>query len=79
MRTTVNLDSDAYDFAFAYARGKGMTLSAAMSELLRRAEQAPEPESGRLIMNQYGFFEIADTGHKITPAMVKEASEDELV
>jgi hypothetical protein len=78
MRTTVNIDPDAYSFASAYAHGKGITLSAAISELLRRAEQVPEPDSGRLRMNEYGYLEIADTGYKITPEMVKEASEDEL-
>lgn len=81
MRTTVNLDPDAYDFASAYAGGKGITLSAAISELLRRAEQAPEPanHSGRLKMNEHGYLVIAGTGDPITPEMVKEASEDELV
>ncbi len=29
-------------------------------------------------MNEHGYLEIADTGNVLTPAMVKEASEDEL-
>jgi hypothetical protein len=29
-------------------------------------------------MNQHGYLEIADTGDRITPEMVKEASEDAL-
>lgn len=78
---TVNLDSDVYRFTSAYAGAKGITLSAAISELVRRAEQAPEPGSDlpRLKMNEHGYLEIADTGHLLTPEMVKEASEDELV
>ncbi len=33
MRMTINLDPDAYSFTSAYAEAKGMTLSAAISEL----------------------------------------------
>ncbi len=78
---TINLDPDVYDFTSAYAGARGMTLSAAISELIRRAEQAPEPESSssRLRMNEHGYLVIAGTGNVITSEMVKEASEDELV
>ncbi len=81
MRLTVNLDTDAYSFTSACAGAKGITLSAAMNELLRRAEQMPEFEgvSSRLKMNEYGYLEIAECGHPLTPEMVKEASEDELL
>ncbi len=81
MRTTVNLDPDVYTFAQSYAGGKGISLSAALSELVRRAERAPELEalSGRLKKNGHGYLEIAKTGHVLTPEMVKATSEDELV
>ena len=81
MRTTVNLDPDVYSFTSAYAGAKGITLSAALSELVRRAEQVPEPadESSRLTRNEHGYLEIAATGDVLTPEMVKAASEDELV
>ena len=81
MRTTVNLDADAYRFTSAYAGAKGITLSAALSELVRRAEQVPEPgsDSSRLKMNEYGYLEIAEAANVLTPEMVKAASEDELV
>ena len=80
MRTTLNLDADVYRYSSAYAGAKGITLSAAISELIRRAEQVPEPgrSSPRLKMNEHGYLEIAETGDVLTPAMVKEASEDEL-
>jgi hypothetical protein len=79
MRTSVNIDTDAYDFASAYAHAKGITLGAAISELLRRAEQAPEPKSksSRLKMNEYGYYEIVD-GDPLTSEMVKDLSEDEI-
>lgn len=79
MRTTVNLDTDAYDFAYAYARGRGITLGVAISELLRRAEQAPAipaGKSGRLVMSKHGYFVIAGRGEVITSEMVKELAED---
>jgi hypothetical protein len=81
MRMTVNLDPDVYSFASAYAGAKGISLSAAISELVRRAEQVPEPgsDSPRLKMNEQGYLEIAATGDVLTSEMVKEASEDELV
>lgn len=81
MRTSINLDADVYDFASAYAHAKGITLGAAINELIRCAEQAPEPKqsSTRVRVNEYGYPEVMATGQKITPEMVKEAAEDELV
>lgn len=67
MRLTVNLDADVYDFTSAYAGAKGITLSAAISELVRRAEQTPEPATSKLTMNEYGYLEIAGTGHVLNP------------
>ena len=77
---TVNLDSDVYSFTSAYAGAKGITLSAALSELVRRAEQVPEPgsESPRLKKSPHGYLVIGGTGDVLTPEMVKEVSEDEL-
>ena len=81
MRFTVSLDADVYSFTSAYAGAKGITLSAAIGELIRRAELAPElgSDSPRLKMNEHGYLVIAATGNVLTPEMVKEASEDELV
>jgi hypothetical protein len=82
IRANINLDVDAYDFASAYAAAKGMPLGAAVSELLRQAEQAPKSsatESPRLIIGSHGYLVKAKTGKTITPEMVREASEDEIV
>ena len=81
MRTSITLDGDVYSFASAYAEAKGMSLSAAISELVRRAEQIPEPGGSlvRLKTSPHGYLVIARTGDVLTPEMVKDASEDELV
>ncbi|WP_263375073.1 hypothetical protein [Granulicella aggregans] len=81
MRTTVNLDPDVYRFTSAYAGAKGITLSAAIGELIRRAEQIPETgsDSPRLKKSPHGYLVIAGTGEALSPAMVKAASEDEFV
>jgi hypothetical protein len=78
---TVNLDPDVYNFTSAYAGAKGITLSAALNELVRRAEQVPEPgsDSPRPKTSAHGYLVIAGTGDVLTPEMVKEAAEDELV
>jgi hypothetical protein len=80
MRLTVNLDPDVYTFTSTYADAKGITLSAAMNELIRRAEHAPEPAGNpaRLKASPHGYLVIAGTGDPLTQEMVKEASEDEL-
>jgi hypothetical protein len=81
-RANINLDNDAYDFAFAYASAKGLPLGAAVSELLRqRADKAPEPPitaSPRLKRTARGYLVKAKTGRIITPEMIKESSEDDL-
>jgi hypothetical protein len=80
-RTNLHIDNDALTFASSYANAKGVSLGIAVSELIRRAERATGQEipSPRLVMNRHGYLEIADTGDRITPEMVKEASEDALV
>ncbi len=78
MRANVNLDADVYVFASTYASAKGIPLGAAISELLRRAEQAPEPASAVLKTNRRGLLVKAKAGRVVTPAMVRERSEDDL-
>ena len=82
-RANINLDNDAYNFALAYAKAKGIALGAAVSELLhQRAEQQPQSPvstSPRLKMGPNGLLVKTGTGRVITPEMVKEASEDDCV
>ena len=80
MRANVHLDTDAYTFASTYASAKGIPLGAAISELLRRAEQAPEPLSPLLTESRLGLLVRAKQAGDVvvTPEMVKELSEDDL-
>ena len=79
MRANINLDTDVYTFASAYASAKGIPLGAAISELLRRAEQVPEPASALLAESRLGLLVRAkQDGEKVvTPEMIKELSEDD--
>jgi macrodomain Ter protein organizer (MatP/YcbG family) len=81
MRTSITLDGEVYSFVSAYAEAKGISLSAAISELVRRAEKDSEPasDSSRLKTSPHGYLVIAGTGDVLTSEMVKQASEDELV
>lgn len=43
MRTNVTLDEDVHQFASIYAQAKGITLGAAIGELIRKAEATTQP------------------------------------
>lgn len=79
MRANLHLDTDVYNFASIYAGAKGIPLGAAVSELLRRAEHAPELPTSLLATNKRGLLVKAKSGRVVTPRMVKELSEDDLV
>jgi hypothetical protein len=78
MRTTITLDDDVHEFAAYYARVRGLTLSGAMNELVRKAENPPEAEP-LIVFSPDGFpmFPPSGTGRVITSEMVKEAEADE--
>lgn len=80
-RANVNIDNDAYNAATAYAAARGIALGAAISELIRRAEQAPEAPlsaSPYLKRDQYGFLVVKASGPLLTSQMVADESEDDL-
>jgi hypothetical protein len=77
MRTTVNLDEDVHDIVSNYARAKGLSLSAAINEITRKAQNTPEPEPV-IRRGPNGLPLLPRSGRVITCEMVKELSEDEL-
>ncbi|HEY1804277.1 MAG TPA: hypothetical protein VGG45_07320 [Terracidiphilus sp.] len=79
MRTTITLDDDVHEFATYYARARGLTLSTAIAELIRKAESAPapEPQHYEFERSPNGLPLLPRTGRTITSEMVKQLSEDE--
>ena len=77
MRTTITLDDDVHEFASYYANAKGITLSAAMNELVRKAETAPAPPLPKIEYSDIGLPMLPRTGRTITCEMVKKLEEEE--
>jgi len=73
MRTTITLNDETHSFSSYYAQARGLTLSAAIDELIRKA-QAPPPEIQFL---PSGFPIFPPTGRTITDEMVKQLEEEE--
>ena len=75
MRTNVTLDDDVHQFVSIYATAKGITLGAAIGELIRKAEAAP-PAQPELHRSASGLAMFPPTGKLLTPEMVKEAESE---
>ena len=77
MRTTITLNDETHTFASYYARARGLTLSAAIDELIHKAQTAPEPKP-EIIFSSDGFpmFPPSRTGRVITDEMVKKIEEE---
>ncbi len=78
MRTTITLDDDVHEFATYYANARGITLSAAMNELVRKAEKRPDTEP-LIVFSPDGFpmFPPSGTNRVITSEIVKKLEEEE--
>jgi hypothetical protein len=76
MRTTITLDDETHEFAAYYARVRGLTLSAAIDELIRKAQAPPAPNP-EIRIGPNGLPLLPKTGRTITCEMVKELSEDD--
>jgi hypothetical protein len=86
MRTTVNLDQEAYELATLYSKGRGVTLGAALSELakkgiesLRAKPSSPDSVPPGLMRAPNGLLIFAPRadGRVITNEMVKAALEED--
>lgn len=76
MRTTITLDDDVHEFASYYARARGLTLSAAIDELIRKA-QAPATSQSDIRRGPNGFPMLPPSGRTITSEMVRQIEEEE--
>lgn len=71
MRTSITLEDHVHDFASLYASARGITLSAAINELIQKAQANPvqEPEIQR---GPNGLPMFPSTGRTITADLVKK-------
>jgi len=78
MRTSITIDDDVYQLASLYAAGRGITLGAAIGELVRKANAAESPvsPSSQLKTARNGLRIFPSRGRTITPEMVRDAQED---
>lgn len=76
MRTTVTLEDDVHAFASVYSEARNITLSAAINELVRKAEAAPAgaPE---IAWSTAGIPMFPSAGRTVTAEMVKRLEEEE--
>ena len=77
MRTTITLSEKTHEFASYYARARGITLSAAIDELIRKAEAAPPPPLPEIAYSDIGLPMLPPSGRTITCEMVKKLEEEE--
>jgi len=76
MRTTVTIDDETHEFVAYYARAKGISLGAAIDELIRKAQTAPPASPPEILRSPNGLPMFRD-GEVLTSEMVKAAEEEE--
>ncbi len=77
MRTTVSLDDDVHELASVYAQARGITLGAAIGELIRAAQDSTPKETAVKVTDD-GIPVFRSRGRALTSEMVKRAQEDDL-
>lgn len=77
MRTSVTLDDDVHELATIYAHARGITLGAALGELVRKGQRAPVEVSQEIEMGSHGLPVFRSRGRVLTSEMVKRAQEDD--
>lgn len=78
MRTTIALSEQTHEFAVYYSRARGLTLSAAIDELIAKARLSSSEPEFEIRRSQNGLPLLPGTGRSITSQLVKQLSEDEL-
>jgi hypothetical protein len=69
MRTTLNLDDDAFQLLRKYSQARSLALGKAASELVRRGATTPVPTR---VVNGFVVFDVPAGGAKISSRRVKE-------
>src|SRR6266702_1025515 len=76
MRTSVTLDDEVYQLTSQYAAAKGVTLGAAIGELVRRGHSRSS-QTAPVRRSRNGFPMFSRRGTVLTAQMVKDAQEDD--
>lgn len=77
MRTSITLDDDVHELASIYAQARGISLGAAIGELIRERQSSPAAESASIRVTRDGIPVFRSRGLRLTPEMVKAAQEDD--
>lgn len=77
MRTTITLNKETHAFASYYAAARGLTLSAAIAELIRKAQTAPAPKPEICFSPVSGLPMFPPREGTITAEMIKKIEEEE--
>jgi hypothetical protein len=77
MRTNINLDDDVHQFASIYARAKGVSLSAAINDLMRKVEKIPKPKPELCKSRVTGLPCFPSRGGRVTTEMVRKLEDDD--
>ena len=77
MRTTISMDEDVHEFATIYAKARGISLSKAVDELIRKAEAEPRPAAEEICFSPSGLPMFPPRGGIITEELVKKLDEED--
>jgi hypothetical protein len=77
MRTTITLPDETHEFALYYANARGLSLGAAIDELIRKAQTAPARPESEIVFAADGFPMFPPSDGIITSEMVKKLEEEE--
>jgi hypothetical protein len=77
MRTTITLNDETHVFAGYYAQARGLTLSAAIDELIRKAQTALPTAPPEIHYSPSGLPMFSPASGIITAEMVKSIEEEE--
>jgi hypothetical protein len=77
MRTTITLKRETHAYARYYAQARGLTLGAAIDELIQNAQAAPPTPTAEIQFLPNGMPIFPPTGRSITDEEVKRLIEEE--
>jgi hypothetical protein len=77
MRTTITLSDKTHAFASFYAQARGLTLSAAIDELIRKAEAAPPPAPPEICYSPSGLPMFSPSGGIVTAELIEQIEAEE--